>query len=220
MRRIFKALLLLAAVPLLLSVAYNVIPPVSTLMIGRWVTLQPVERRLVRLGDVSPSVPVAVLTAEDAKFCAHGGIDWDALQDIVEAALEEEGEPVRGASTLTQQTVKNLFLWNGRSYIRKGLEIPLALWFDLVVPKRRQLEIYLNVAEWGDGVFGIEAAARKHFGKGARVLSAREAASLASALPSPRTRDPARPGGSHRLLFQRVLTRMGSQALDTSCLRT
>ena len=119
---------------------------------------------------------------------------------------------------LTQQIVKNLFLWNGRSYIRKGLEIPLALWFDLVVPKRRQLEIYLNIAEWGEGLYGVEAAARRFFGKGARVLSPREAAALAAALPSPRTRNPARPAGNHRFHYENVLRRMGREALDMHCL--
>lgn len=214
MRRVMRWLLVILALPLALSVAYRFVPPVSTLMLARWVTLQPVERSNVRLGDVSPVMVLAVMTAEDTKFCAHGGVDWEALQEV----LDGDDEPSRGASTLTQQVVKNLFLWNGRSYLRKGIEIPLALWFDLVVPKRRQLEIYLNIAEWGDGLFGVEAASRRYFGKGARVLNQREAAALAAALPSPLTRNPARPAGSHRLHFDNILRRMGREALDTSCL--
>src|SRR5690349_17335744 len=107
MRRVvrwaFRAGLLLAAIPIVLTVVYTVVPPVSTLMLGRWATLQDVDRRWMRLADMAPGVPVAVLTAEDAKFCQHGGVDWDALREV----LEDEDEPSRGASTITQQTVKN-----------------------------------------------------------------------------------------------------------------
>lgn len=214
MRRVFRWLLVLAAIPLVLSVLYRFVPPVSTGMIARWVTFQPVERTFVRLGDVAPVMSVAVLIAEDTKFCSHGGVDWEALQEV----LEEDGEPVRGASTLTQQVVKNLFLWNGRSYVRKAIEMPLALWFDLVVPKRRQLEIYLNIAEWGEGVYGVEAASRRFFNKGARVISPREAASLAAALPSPLTRNPSRLTGNHRFHYDNIMRRMGREALDAGCL--
>lgn len=214
MRRLLRWLLLIVALPLVLSLAYRFVPPVSTLMLARWLTLQPVERSNVRLGDVAPVMPLAVLIAEDTKFCSHGGVDWAALQEV----LDDEDEPSRGASTLTQQVVKNLFLWHGRSYVRKAIEIPLALWFDLVVPKRRQLEIYLNIAEWGDGLYGVEAASRRFFGKGARVLSQREAVSLAAALPSPLTRNPMRPAGAHRLHLENITRRLGREALDTSCL--
>jgi monofunctional biosynthetic peptidoglycan transglycosylase len=214
-RLAFKLGLLLAALPLVLTLIYLVVPPVSTLMVGRWITFQDVDRRWMRLSDMAPSVPVAVMTAEDAKFCIHGGVDWEALREV----LEDEEEPSRGASTITQQTVKNLFLWGGRSYVRKAIEIPLAVYVDLVMPKRRILEIYLNIAEWGDGIFGIEAAARRHFNKSARILTVREAASLAAALPLPLRRNPARPAGSHRVVFDAVLRRMGSENLDTNCLR-
>ena len=102
-----------------LGLLYWAVPPVSTLMLGRWLTLQPVERTFVSLDEIAPSLPLAVLTAEDSRFCEHNGVDWDALRDVVEAA-DEDG-PARGASTLSMQVAKNLFLWPSRSYIRKGL---------------------------------------------------------------------------------------------------
>ncbi|WP_342360679.1 monofunctional biosynthetic peptidoglycan transglycosylase [Terrarubrum flagellatum] len=201
-------------VPLMLTIAYAFVPPVSTLMLARWLTFQDVDRRWISLRDMAPSVAVAVMTAEDARFCLHHGVDWDALREV----LDDEDEPSRGASTISQQTVKNLFLWGGRSYIRKAIEIPMAVAFDLVLPKRRVLEIYLNVAEWGDGIFGVEAAARRHFNKSSRILSVREAAALAAALPNPIRRNPARPAGGHRMVMETVLRRMNTQNLDTGCL--
>ena len=118
-----------------------------------------------------------MIASEDGRFCAHHGVDWAELQ----AALEDADDitEARGGSTITQQTAKNLFLWPGRSFIRKGLEFPLALWIDLVLPKRRIMEIYLNIAEWGpNGEFGVEAGARYAFSKSAAQLSAGEAALL------------------------------------------
>jgi len=133
--------------------------------------------------------------------------------------LADAGEdgPSRGASTITMQAVKNVFLWPGRSYIRKGLEIPFALLVDVIWQKRRTLEIYLNVAEWGDGIFGAEAAARHHFGKSARQLSRREAALLAAALPNPFTRNPRRPSRYMTVYAGRIGARMRNA--DVSCLR-
>src|SRR6185312_16289375 len=128
-----------------------------------------------------------VIASEDARFCAHRGIDWTELQAAIDDA--DDISEARGGSTITQQTVKNLFLWPGRSFVRKGLELPLALWMDLVLPKRRIMEIYLNIAEWGpNGEFGVEAGARHAFGKPAAQLSPGEAALLTAMLPNPRRR--------------------------------
>ena len=215
MRWALRLMLLAIAIPLALTAIYAFAPPVSTLMLARWITFQDVDRRWIRLSDMSPSAPVAVLTAEDARFCIHNGVDWEALRDV----LDDEDEPSRGASTITQQTVKNLFLWGGRSYVRKAIEIPMAVAFDLILPKRRILEIYLNIAEWGDGIFGIEAAARRHFNKSARILTVRESVALAAALPSPIRRNPARPAGGHRIVMDAILRRMNSQNLDMDCLK-
>jgi monofunctional glycosyltransferase len=201
------AALVLAAVlaVLVLGLVYRFVPPVSTLMLARWATFRPVERITVPLEAIAPSLPAAVIASEDAHFCTHGGVDWGALREVIEDA-EDDG-PSRGASTIAMQTAKNVFLWPGRSYIRKGLELPIALYIDLVWGKRRVMEVYLNVAEWGDGVFGAEAAARRHFGKSARNLTRNEAALLAAALPNPRLRNAGRPTARHRSLANRVLAR-------------
>ncbi|RZI37864.1 monofunctional biosynthetic peptidoglycan transglycosylase, partial [Herbaspirillum sp. HC18] len=127
---------------------------------------------------MSPYLPRTVVASEDAKFCSHHGIDWGALREVMDDA--EEGEVTRGGSTITQQAAKNLFLWPGRSVVRKALEIPLAMWLDLVLGKQRVLEIYLNIAELGpSGQFGAGAGAAYAFGKPASELSPREAALLA-----------------------------------------
>lgn len=166
-------------------------PPPSTLMLGRWLKGEPTTRLYVPLAQISPNLRVAVIASEDSLFCRHHGVDWDALRQVIDEA-DEDG-PSRGASTITMQTAKNLFLGPWRSAIRKGIEIPLALLLDFAWPKRRVLETYLNIAEWGDGLFGAEAAAQHYFHKGAKQLTLQEAALLASALPNPHQRDPAHP---------------------------
>ncbi len=180
---------------IILAIVYSQSHPPSMLMLGRWLTGQPVDRRWVRLEDVSPNLVAAVVTSEDARFCSHHGVDWVEMHAAIDE--DEEGGPSRGASTITMQTVKNLFLWNSRSFIRKGLEIPMALVLDRLWSKRRILEVYLNIAEWGDGVFGAEAASRVDFGKAAKELNPREAALLAAALPNPKLRDPRRPSRAY-----------------------
>ncbi len=140
-------MLALLLLPYLLAPFYRVGHPVSTLMAWRWLTGAPVSRPWVDFGAISPALPRSVVASEDAKFCSHHGVDWGALRDVIDDA--EDGEPTRGGSTITQQVAKNLFLWPGRSVVRKALELPLALWIDLVLPKQRILEIYLNIAELG-----------------------------------------------------------------------
>src|SRR5581483_3768127 len=136
---------------------------------------------------------LAVLIAEDQRFCEHHGVELGEIREAIQDA--ENWEDMRGGSTITQQVAKNLFLWQGRSYLRKALEFPLALWVDLVLSKRRILEIYLNIAEWGpDGEFGAEAGARRAFGKSARDLSRYQAALRAAVLPNPHDRGARHPG--------------------------
>src|SRR5882762_1531374 len=186
-RNLLLILLAVLLLPYLLSPFYRVGHPVSTLMAWRWLTGAPVSRQWIDFVAISPLLPRSVVASEDAKFCSHHGIDWNALRDVIDDA--EDGEVARGGSTITQQVAKNLFLWPGRSVVRKALEFPLALWIDLVLGKRRVMEIYLNIAEWGpDGEFGAEAGARHAFGRSARDLSTREAALLAAILPNPRRR--------------------------------
>ncbi len=206
----------LLVLPYLLAPLYLFGRPVSTLMLTRWATGARVERVWVPLDAMAASLPAAVIAAEDARFCRHPGLDLAEIRDAIEDA-ETLGD-VRGASTLSQQTAKNLFLWPGRSFLRKLLEAPLALWLDLVLGKRRLLEIYLNIAEWGpNGEFGAEAAARRAFGKSARNLSPREAAMLAAALPAPTRRDPGRPGPALRRLAG-IYERRAAVAQLTACL--
>lgn len=168
---------------------YAFVDPPTTLTIEaeRW-RLGSVRRAGVELSALSPEVRLVFPAAEDARFCAHPGIDLEAVR----AAMAEGGR-LRGASTLTQQVAKNAFLWQGRGWVRKGLEAGFAVLIEVLWPKRRILETYLSIAEMGEGVFGLGAAAEAHFGKPAAALTPREAALIAAALPSPRTRNPARP---------------------------
>ncbi|NVK34309.1 MAG: monofunctional biosynthetic peptidoglycan transglycosylase [Rhodobacteraceae bacterium] len=206
-RILLRGAIVLALLPVALTIIYSVVPPISTLMIGRYAQLLWVDRQYTSLEDISPNLVKSVITSEDSHFCEHGGVDWTALGDQIDILISE-GEAARGASTLTMQTAKNLFLWNGRSYIRKGLEIPLAVLMDAMLTKRRILEIYLNVAEWGEGIFGAEAAAQAWFGVNAKDLSRRQAARLATALPNPHARNPAKPSPGHRNLAAKNLKRI------------
>lgn len=199
LRRAVLLATILAAAVLCATLVYTVITPVSTLMAWRKATGARVERVAVPLDSVSRAVPRALIASEDARFCAHWGVDWRELA----AVLRNADGPARGASTISMQVARNLFLWQGDSgptaYLRKALEIPLALGIDLVWSKRRMMEIYLNIAEWGPGgEFGIEAGARRAYGKPAARLSPAEAAVLVSVLPNPVERDARRPGPAVR----------------------
>jgi monofunctional glycosyltransferase len=219
LRRVAAALLLLACLPLVLVPVYALpfVHPVSTLMLADWITFNKVERDWVPLESIAPVLIESVVMSEDGQFCRHNGIDWGEMRAVVEEAMA--GEETRGASTITMQTAKNLFLWNGRSFVRKAMEAPLALYVDLLLPKHRIMEIYLNVAEWAPGVYGVEAASWHHFGKPAEMLTRREAALLARALPSPATRNPAKPSASLSRLAERLQRLVRSAGDHTFCLR-
>jgi monofunctional biosynthetic peptidoglycan transglycosylase len=194
LRRLVFAALALAALPLLLTLLYALpfVRPVSTLMLWDIAALQGYTREWRAIDDISPNLKTSVLMSEDGQFCSHHGVDVRELRGVVEDALD--GEATRGASTITMQLAKNLFLWNGRSFLRKALELPLAVWIDLVMPKRRIMEIYLNIAEWGpDNLYGIGAASAAHFGVDASSMSRRQAALLTVTLPNPVARNPAKP---------------------------
>ena len=202
--------------PYLIAPLYRFVDPVSTLMLWRWATGARVETSFVPLERMAPVLPVTVIAAEDGRFCSHHGIDWRELQERLDDI--DDISMAKGVSTITQQTAKNLFLWPGRSFVRKGLELPLALWIDLVLPKRRVLEIYLNIAEWGpSGQFGAEAGSRYAFNKPARALSAREAALLAAILPNPRRRSARQPGPAVRRLGALYEARGAAQAALAAC---
>ncbi len=202
-------MLVVLALPYALTPLYAVGHPASTLMIWRWITGHNVSRIWVDLDSMSPALPRLAVAAEDAKFCVHHGVDWDSLREVIDDA--QEGEIVRGGSTITQQVAKNLFLWQGRSFIRKGLEFPLAFWIDFVLSKKRILELYLNIAELGpDGQFGAEAGAEYAFGRNVAALSASEAALLVASLPNPVTRSARRPGPGLRRMAGIYVTRAQS----------
>jgi len=174
--------------PYVIAPFYRFIDPVSTPMMWRYITGQRVERIPVPLARIAPPLRLTVIVAEDGSFCHNHGIDLGEIRAALRQA-DEHVEESRGASTITQQTAKNLFLWQGRSLVRKALEFPLAIWLNLVLPKKRILEIYLNIAEWGPhGEFGVEAGARWAFGKSARDLTGTQAAELAAILPNPANR--------------------------------
>lgn len=200
LRRVVLLAFVLLVAPYLLILLYTptFVHPVSTLMVRDLVLLNGYDRRWTALEDISPNLVQSVMMSEDGQFCRHDGVDWGEMKAVVQEALE--GENTRGASTIPMQTAKNLFLWNGRSFVRKGLELPLAIVADFVWPKRRMMEIYLNVAEWGPGIYGAEAAAQHHFGVSAADLTRGQAALLAVSLPNPKTRIAGKPGrGMQRL---------------------
>ena len=220
-RFLWGALIIVAIVmllPYLLVPLYRVVDPVSTLMLWRWSHGARVERSFVPIGRMAPALPTTVIAAEGGRYCRHHGIDWQELHERLEDV--DDISEARGVSTITQQTAKNLFLWPGRSMLRKALEFPLAWWIDLVLPKWRVLEIYLNIAEWGpNGQFGAEAASRYAFNKPVHLLTAREAALLAAVLPNPRRRSARQPGPVVRRLAGIYQARGVAQAALAACAR-
>ena len=217
-RWLIVAVAALLFLPYLLTPLYRVIDPPSTLMLARWVLGKRVERTIVPLERIAPVLSRSVIASEDGRFCSHRGVDWAELQASIEDA--DDITEARGGSTITQQTAKNLFLWGGRSFVRKALEFPLALWIDLVLPKRRVLEIYLNIAEWGpNGEFGVEAGSRYAFNKQASQLSAGEAALLAAMLPNPKRRSAKQPRPGVRRVAGIVQGRAARSGPIDACLR-
>lgn len=212
-RPIFVIVVLMLLAPYVITPFYAAGQPVSALMAWRKITGSPVDRQWIDLAEIAPALPRSVVAAEDGQFCNHRGIDWNAVQDAIDDA--QDGEVARGGSTISQQLAKNLFLWNGRSFVRKALEAPLALWLDLVLGKKRVLEIYLNVAEMGpNGQFGAESGARAAFGRSAADLNPREAALLAASLPNPVTRNAARPGRGMQRLAGTYMARAQTASLQ------
>jgi monofunctional biosynthetic peptidoglycan transglycosylase len=211
-RLFFLALKLLLAF-LLLSVGWVLLyrfidPPITATMASDLVGGRGATRQWMSLDVIDRDMVRAVVAAEDSKFCAHSGFDWDAISDA--ARRNASGGRIRGGSTISQQTAKNAFLWPGRDWIRKGLEAGYTVAIETVWGKRRIMEVYLNVAEWAPGVYGAEAAAQHWFGKSAADLSAREAARLAAILPSPRRYDAASPGPYVRRRASRIQAAMGT----------
>jgi monofunctional glycosyltransferase len=208
-------LLLAASVAMILVIAVlflfrAVNPPASALMVTQRLSGVEIDNRWVPLARVSPHVVRAVILSEDNKFCDHWGIDVGEMRAALEKAEREGADALRGASTISQQVTKNLLLWPSRSPVRKVLEIVITIPLELIWPKSRIMEVYLNIAEWGPGIFGIEAASRYHFNKPASRLTQREAALLAVALPNPFERVAGAPGSGTQRLATTIERRMGA----------
>ena len=194
-RFLFVALLIVLLAPAALILLYRVVPvPGTPLMVLRAIEGAGWEYSWRPIDRIAPVLARAALTAEDQSFCTHHGFDTKALREAWEDYLEDDGGTLRGGSTISQQTAKNLLLWPGRDWVRKGLEAWLTIYIEALWPKQRIMEVYLNVVEWGRGVYGAEAAAKHHFGKTAATLSPSEAARLAAVLPSPLRWSASKPG--------------------------
>jgi len=213
-KRPVLTVLLTLALLLVASVAVHrlVPPPTTFLMVTRSLEGEGLSYRWRSLDHISPRLVEAVIASEDSTFCAHRGFDMKAIEKALKA--NERGGRIRGGSTISQQTAKNVFLWPGRDWIRKGLEAGYTVLIETVWGKRRIVEVYLNVAEWAPGVYGAEAAAQHWFGKSASDLTAREAARLAAILPSPRRYNASSPGPYVRRRASQVQAAMGTVRND------
>jgi monofunctional glycosyltransferase len=206
-RVLVGALLSLLLAPPAIFLIYRFLPvPITPLMVIRLVEGEGLRKQWVALENIAPVLPQAVVAAEDNRFCEHSGFDWQELEGQFDALLA--GERARGASTISMQTAKNLLLWPGRDLLRKALEAWLTPQIELLWPKSRIIEVYLNIAEFGPGIYGAETAARAYFDKSASALGARESALLAAILPNPRNSSAARPTpyleGRRRVILTRI----------------
>ena len=220
MVRIAVMLLLLAVTlpPAAVLLYRDFAPPGTLLMVFRLFEGEGIKKEWVPLEKISRHIPAAVIALEDNLFCEHNGFDWAAIFEAAADQVRGEGG-LRGGSTISQQTSKNVFLWPGRTFVRKGMEVPFTFMIEWAWGKRRIMEVYLNVIEWGPGIYGIEAAAQHYFGKPAARLNLREAARLAAILPNPRRWSAATPTSYIRSRAAIALRRMGDPRLDFRCVR-
>lgn len=195
LRRLVILLLVFGLVlPVVSTVVFKFVPPpITILMVQRMFEGKGLDRRWVSLSKMSPALPNAVIAAEDARYCSHWGFDFEAMEKAM-AHNERRPGKIRGGSTISQQTAKNVFLWPQRSYVRKGLEAYFTVLIETLWGKRRIMEVYLNTVEWGPGIYGADSAARRYFGVGADDLTPAQAARLAAILPSPLKWKAAKPG--------------------------
>ena len=189
-------------------------PPITPLMIMRlFEGAGKIEKNWQNYEDISPNIFKACIAAEDARFLRHEGIDWKAVEAAKRYNKIYNGKKIRGASTITMQTAKNVFLWNGKNFVRKGLEAYFTVLIEAVWGKKRILEVYVNVVEWGNGIYGVEAASQKYFKKSASKLTKREAALLAATLPNPRRFFPDKPSKYIKNRADKIQNRMAAIAL-------
>ena len=227
MRRLWRWVWQLALALVLLSVAlvtlyHWVDPPLTPLMLIRSVEgllageRVGIDRRWVSLSKVSPALLRAVIAAEDARFFQHWGVDLKELRSSRAYNARQRDDRLRGASTITMQCARSVFLWPGRTYVRKALEVYFTILLEQLWGKRRILEVYVNVVEWGSGIYGVEAASRHYFGLSAAQLDGERAALLAAALPAPRRFDPAVPSAYLRRRAGTIATRAKQVELGPS----
>jgi monofunctional glycosyltransferase len=221
-RWISIALAMVVGWPIVMTLVYAVVPPPFTnLQLFRMLSGNGFKRDWVNLDQMSKHLPRSVIASEDQRFCSHNGVDWVEFQDVLDEVFDDDEQPVRGASTISMQMAKNQFLWEGRGVlglIRKGLEIPVAFWMDMVWTKRRMIEVYLNEVEWAPGVYGAEAAAQHHFGKSAAKLTRRESALLAAVLPNPIKRRAGKPSRRVNRTADRIMVRAAGIGPYVTCI--
>jgi monofunctional biosynthetic peptidoglycan transglycosylase len=210
LRIILKGLLVAVAVSALLVLLFRVVnPPINIYIGSEWYRLGEVKRDWTQIEDFPDYVSRSVVAAEDANFCLHSGFDFASIK----SALNGKGR-LRGASTLSQQVSKNVFLWQGRSWVRKGLEVGFTVLVELLWPKQRIVEVYMNVAEFDEGVFGMAAAGRHYFGVEPDKITRLQAARLAAILPNPKNRSASRPSSLVRKRTARILSGEETIAAD------
>jgi monofunctional glycosyltransferase len=197
-RAIFTAFLLSV---LIVGLFRYVNPPLNYYMASEYFRLGAIERKWTRIEDFTPQMARSIVAAEDANFCLHNGFDLKAIRTVL-----RDGGRLRGASTLSQQMSKNVFLWQGRSWIRKGLEAWFTVLVEWIWPKQRILEVYMNVAEFDEGIFGATAAGQHYFGVEPDKITALQAARLAAILPSPKTRSASAPSVTTRKRAQQIIS--------------
>lgn len=207
LRWLVRALGIFLVASVMLTVIYAVVPPPLTpLMVIRLFQGEGISKDWTAYDDISPNLVRAAIAAEDAKFCSHHGFDWAAIEKAW--SRNQKSSHIKGGSTISNQTAKNVFLWPERNYLRKGLEFYFTALIELLWSKKRVIEVYLNVVEFGHGVYGAEAAAQAHFGKSAAALSKREAALLAAVLPNPRRWSASQPTAYIRSRASTIQARM------------
>lgn len=219
LRKVFLFVLKWVGILMLVSISWVVLfkwinPPVTPLMVIRYVQMEPDHRKLQyewqSIDSMSQAVPLAAVASEDQRFPDHAGFDFEAIQKAIENNLSDNRTTMRGGSTISQQTAKNVFLWPGRSWVRKGLEVWFTSWIELIWGKKRILEVYLNVIEVGPGIYGVEAGGQAHFKTGADQLNRSQASLLAVVLPNPRQYNASAPTAYLQKRQQWVLRQMNN----------
>ena len=220
LRWVAKIVVAMFVLSIAMTVAYRWInPPITLLMISRAFDGAKIDKTWMSLDQISPNLVRASIASEDNNYLGHRGFDLGAIYDALDE--RQQGKRQRGASTISQQTAKNVFLWSGKSWIRKGCEVYFTFLIERLWSKERIMEVYLNVIEMGNGVYGAEAAAQHYFGRSAAKLTQRQAALIVAAYPNPRQRDPARPTlylNKRASQIQRLMPLMGTIEFDDECI--